>query len=90
MQHTEPPNITPLYVVAIFAALAFLAAAFFMTTGCTGPLVTVDKSIHVAAFVNADKLSRVAIETKTTNTSDTTADGNTASAEADVSIPLIP
>lgn len=58
--------------------------------GCTGPLITVDKSVHIHANVNADSLSRVTLETRATNTSDTTADGNTASAEAGLTIPLLP
>lgn len=62
----------------------------FVLGGCTGPLIAVDKSVHIHANVNADSLSRVTLETRATNTSDTTADGNTASAEAGLTIPLLP
>lgn len=89
MAHPPTPELPGAFLITFLAALAAIVLALAMS-GCTGPLVAVDKSIHVVSFIDAGTMSRVDLTTRTTNTSDTTADGNTASAEADLSIPLLP
>lgn len=76
-----PPH-RPAGLALIVVALAFLVA--MMMAGCTGPLIQVDKSVHVHAAPFS------VVKTSTTNTSDTQADGNTASAEAGLTLPLVP
>jgi hypothetical protein len=68
-------------------ALALAAAiVLLLTSGC----ITVDKSVHVFATIDASGMSRAGVHTTTENISDTKADGNSASAEADIKLPLLP
>jgi hypothetical protein len=67
-------------------AASVLAVAVVFLAGC----ITVDKSVHVFATIDASGMSRVEVHTTTENISDTKADGNSASAEADIKLPLLP
>jgi hypothetical protein len=74
-------------ILTSVAALAtVLVASAVLLTGC----ITVDKSVHVFATIDASGMSRAEVHTTTENISDTKADGNSASAEADIKLPLLP
>ncbi len=75
-------------VVQVLTFVFMLVAAVAAMCGCQGPFIAVDKSVHVD--VHSAPMSMTNVDTRATNTSDTKADGNTASAEAGLTIPLVP
>lgn len=74
-------------LINLTLAIAAVILWSIILAGCT---IHVDKSTHLVANIDAGSLARVTIHTDAENTSETKADGNTASAEADLTIPLLP